>query len=163
MGHLKPIISPFITGYHFIHYKFNKIIYLVLFCTLVASTITRKAIIYKLKILFKLITSAPNTVSNWINKPRPHYTKKQRKTSHGNGKFSQNLCASKSIWYNERNCRSRRHGHQHTFRKHKCQTRHTTTHSPNTGLSIKSRIQISNSSKTRLNALFYPLSKKLSQ
>ena len=118
---------------------FNKLIYLMLFCTLEASNIIRKANIYILKTMFKKITSTPNTVSNWINKLRLHHTKKRRNTSHGSGKFSQNLRASKNLWYNVRNCKSGRHGHQHTFRKHKSQTRHTITNSSNTGLSIKSR------------------------
>ena len=60
----KPIISPFITGYHFLHYMFNKLIYLILFCILEASTITRKSIIYILKIMVKMITSTPNVISN---------------------------------------------------------------------------------------------------
>ena len=41
----KPIISSFITEYHFFHYLLSKLIYLILFCTFRASTITRKAII----------------------------------------------------------------------------------------------------------------------
>ena len=35
----KPITSPFIAGYHFFHYMFSKLIYLILFCTFEASTI----------------------------------------------------------------------------------------------------------------------------
>ena len=87
-GRSKPIILPFSTGYHFLHYMFNKLIYLMLFCTFEASTITSKTIIYVFEILSKTITSTPSAISNWIDKPRLRYTKKQRKTSHGSGKSS---------------------------------------------------------------------------
>ena len=135
----KPIISPFITGYHSLHYMFSKLIYLMFFCTFEASTITRKTIIYKLKTMFKTNTSIPKAISNWINKLWLCYTKKRRKTSHGSGNFSKNLRASKHLWYNERNYTSGSHGHWHTFRKYKSQTRHTTMNTSNPALKIKSR------------------------
>ena len=75
-GRLKPIISPFITGYYFLHYMFNKLMYLMLFCTLEANSITRKAIIYIFKMIFETITSTPNVISNWINKQHLRYTKR---------------------------------------------------------------------------------------
>ena len=82
MGRLKPIISPFITGYHILQYMFTKLIHLMLFCTFEASTIARKAIIHILNTITKIITSTPNAISNWINKTRIWYTNKRRKTSH---------------------------------------------------------------------------------
>ena len=88
IGYLKPIISPFITGYYLLHYMFNKLICLMLFCTFEASTITRKTIIYIYKTIFETITSSPNVISDWINKPCLYYTRKRRKTSHGSRKFS---------------------------------------------------------------------------
>ena len=122
------IISSFITGYHLLQYMLNKLIYLMLFCTLEASTITRKVIIHILKTMFKTITSPPNVTFNWINKPRLR-----------SRKFSQELRTSKKLWYNERNCKSARHSCQNTFMKHKSQTRHTTMNIPNPGLNIKGK------------------------
>ena len=111
----------------------------MLFCTFEASAITSKTIVYVFETLSKVITSIPNLISNWINKPHMQYTKKQRKTSNGRGKFSQNLHASKKSCYNERNCKSGRHGCQHTFMKHKSRTKRTTTNTLNWDLKIKGR------------------------
>ena len=42
VGRLKPIISPFITGYYFLQYMFNKQIYFLLFCTCKFISIVKK-------------------------------------------------------------------------------------------------------------------------
>ena len=81
----------------------------MLFCTFGASTVARKAIIHIYNTISKTIASTPNAISKWINKPRIWYINKQRKTSHGAEKYSNNLCASKNSWYNKRNCKSGRH------------------------------------------------------
>ena len=78
-GQLKPSITPFNTGYQFLHYMFYKIIYLILFCAFEVSAITSKSIIYIFETLSKVITSTPNVISNWLNKPHMRYTKKQCK------------------------------------------------------------------------------------
>ena len=75
---------------------FNKLIHLLLFCTFETSTIARKTIIHIYSTITKTITSTPNAISNWINKPRIWYTNKQRKTSHCAEKYSNNLCANKN-------------------------------------------------------------------
>ena len=67
---LKLIISPFITRYHFLHQMFSKFIYLMLFCTFEARTITRKAIIYILKQIFKTTTSTPKVINHASATPR---------------------------------------------------------------------------------------------
>ena len=54
-------------------------------------------------------------------------------------KFSQNLCASKKLWYNERNCKLGRHSQQHTFVHRKSQNKNTSTYIPNLGLEVKGR------------------------
>ena len=111
----------------------------MLFCTFEANAIISKTIVYVFETLSEGITSTPNAISNWINKPRMQYTNKQHKTSNDSGKFSQNLCASKKSCYNERNCKSGRHGCRHTFMKHKPQTKRTTTNNLNPYLKIKGR------------------------
>ena len=70
----KSIISPFITGYHFLYYMFDKLLYLMLFCTFGASTITRKAVIYIYKTISETINSTPNAIHSlcllqdwWVN------------------------------------------------------------------------------------------------
>ena len=78
-GRLKPSISPFNTRYQFLYYMFYKIIYLILFCAFEVSAITSKSIIYIFETLSKVITSTPNVISNWLNKPHMRYTKKQCK------------------------------------------------------------------------------------
>ena len=45
---------------------FNKLFYLMLFCTFAASTITRKAFIYICNTISETITCTPNAISNWI-------------------------------------------------------------------------------------------------
>ena len=139
-GRLKTIIPPFITEYHFLQYMFNKFLYLILFCTLEASSITRNTIIYIHKTISKKITSTPNIISSWINKPYLHYVKKQRKTSQEySGKFSQNLHTSENLWYNESDCKSRQHGRRHTFIQHKSRKICTPTNNSKPDLKIKSR------------------------
>ena len=76
---------------------FYKIIFLMLFCTFEASAITSKTIVYVFEILSKAITSTLNAISNWINKPRMQYTKKQRKTSNGSGKFLKIFAQARSL------------------------------------------------------------------
>ena len=107
MGRSKPIISPFVIGYSILQYMFKELIHLLLFCTFEASTIARKAIIHISNTITKTITST--SISNWINKPRIRCTNKQRKTSHGTGKYSNNLCSNNNSLYNKRNCKSGRH------------------------------------------------------
>ena len=138
-GRLKSNSSASNTGYQFLHFMFYKIIYFILLCTFKASAITSKTIVYIFETLFKVVTSTPITICNWINKPHIRYTKKYCKTSNGSGKFSHNLRASKKSYYNVRNCKSRRHGRQHTFMKHKSQTKHTTKNNSNQDLKIKDR------------------------
>ena len=74
-----------------------------------------------------------------MNKPRLCYNKKQHKTSYGSGKFFRNLRASKNLWYNERNCKSGKHGRQHKFMHHKSRTKFTTTNNSNLDLKFKSK------------------------
>ena len=139
MGCLKPIISPFITGYHILQHMFIKFIRLMLFCTFRASTIVTKAIIHIYNTISKTITSIPNAISNWFNKPRIGYTNKRPKTSYGAGKYSNNLCTSKTLLFNERNCKSGRHTWQHMFMKHKSWTKPPRTDTSYPDLKIKSR------------------------
>ena len=75
-GRLKPIFSPFSTGFHFLQYMFNKLVYLILFCIFEASTITSKTIVYVFETLSETTISTPNAISNRINKPQLQYTKK---------------------------------------------------------------------------------------
>ena len=139
MRRLKPIISLFITRYHILQHMFNKFIHLMLFCTFGAITIAKKAIIHIYNTIFKTITSTPNAISNWINRPRIWYTNKQHKISHGIGKYSNNLCTSKNSGYNERNYKSGRHAWGHTFMRHKSQTKPPLTNKLYPDLKIKSR------------------------
>ena len=135
---IEPIIEH-ITGYQFIHSIFCKIVYFMLFCTFKATVITNKTIIYVFETLSKVVKSTPIAICNWINKSRIRYTKKHRKTSNNSGKFSHNLRASKKSGYNERNCKSGRHGCQHIFMKHKSQTKCVTTNNSSQALEIKGR------------------------
>ena len=136
---MKPIISPFITGYHILQYMFNKFIHLMLFCTFETSAITRKAIIHMYNTITKTIISTPNVISNWINKPRIWYTNNRRKTSHGSGKYSKIFRASKNSWYNKRNYKSGRHGRRHKFLKHKSGTKLPSTDTSCPDLKIKTK------------------------
>ena len=118
---------------------FNKFIYLILFCTFGAHTIVKKVIFNICNTISNTITSTPNAISNWINKQHIWYTNKRRKTSHGAGKYSNNLYASINSGYNERNCKSGRHTWRHTFMKHKHQTKPPLTNRSYSDLKIKSR------------------------
>ena len=138
-GRSKPIISPFVTGYHILQHMFNKFIHLMLFCTFWVSTIAKKAIIHIYNTISKTITATPNAISNWINKPRIRYTNKWSKTSHGARKYSNNLRASKNSGYNNCNCKSGRHAWRHTFMKHKGWTKPSLTNKSYPDLKIKSR------------------------
>ena len=80
-----------------------------------------------------------NLLHKWISKSRLQQHKNHSKTSHGVGKFAQNLHASKRLWYNERNCKSVRHSQRHTLMHCKSQNRTTTTNMPNLRLEIKAR------------------------
>ena len=86
-GRLKSSISAFITGYQLLHSMFYKIIYIMLFCTFKASVITSKILVYVFETFSEVVISTSNALSNWINKPRIQYTRKQRKTSNGSGNF----------------------------------------------------------------------------
>ena len=134
----KPIIEH-ITGYQFIHSMFYKIIYFMILCIFKATAITSNIIVYVFDTLSKVVNSTPITICNWINKPCIRYTKKHCKTSNGSGKFSHNLRTSKKSGYNERNCKSGRHGRQHTFMRHKSQTKRATTNNPSQDVRIKGR------------------------
>ena len=118
---------------------FNTFFLLMLFCTFWASTIAWKAIIHIYNTISKTITSTSNAISKWINKPHIWYINKQRKTSHGAGKYSNNLRASKNSWYNKRNYKSGRHAWRHTFMRHKSWTKPPLTNTSYLDLKIKSR------------------------
>ena len=89
--------------------------------------------------LHETLTYAPSILSKWISKPRRQRHKKQHKTSHGGGKFSQNLHASKNSWYNGCNCKSGRHSRQHTFMHRKSRNKNTSTDNTNLGLKVRGR------------------------
>ena len=112
----------------------------MLFCTFKASATTSKTIVYVFETLSEVVISIPIAICNWFNKPRIRHTKKHRKTSNGSGKFSHNLRASKKSCYNERNCKSGRHGRRHTFMKRKSRTKRTTINNSNQDLKIKGRV-----------------------
>ena len=78
-------------------------------------------------------------MSEWISKPRYQRHKKHHKTSHGAGKFSQNLRANKELWFNEGNFKSGRHSRQHTFMHYKSENKNTSTNMPNLGLEVKGK------------------------
>ena len=111
----------------------------MLFCTFEASTIERKAIIHIYNTLTKTMTSTPNVISNWINKPCIWYTNNQHKTSHGGGKYSNKLRTGKILWHNEPNCKSGKHGQQHTLMIHKSWTKLPPTNTSTPDLKIQSR------------------------
>ena len=113
----------------------NKFFYLMLICTWEVGSIPRNIIAS----LDETLISAPNILPNWISKLRRQRHKNQHNTIHGGGKFSQNLCPSKNVWYNERNYKSGRHNQQHTFRHCKSQINHTSTDNPNLGLKVKEK------------------------
>ena len=80
-----------------------------------------------------------NLVPKWISKPRLQQHKNHGKTSHGAGKFPQNLRASKKSRYNEQTCKSGRHNQQHTFMQYKSKNRTTTTNMPNLEFEVMAR------------------------
>ena len=111
----------------------------MLLCTFKASVTTCKTIVYVIETLSNIVISTPIPMYNWFNKPRIRHTKKHCKISNGSGKFSHNLRASKISCYNKRNCKSRRHGCQHTFMKRKSRTKRATINNPNQDLKIKGK------------------------
>ena len=127
------------SGYQFLHSMLCKIICFVLLCTFKAKCTTFKTIIYIIETLSEVVISTPIGIYKWFNKPRIRNTKKHCKTSNGNGKFSHNFCASKKSCYNKQNCKSGRHGCQHTFMKRKPRTKRATTINSNQDLKIKGR------------------------
>ena len=112
---LKSTISTPNSGWHFLHSMLYKTICFMLLCTFKAKVTTCKTIKYVFETLSKVVISTPTAIYEWFNKPWVRHTKKHRKTSNGNGNFSHNLRASKKSCYNERNCKSGRHSHPHTF------------------------------------------------
>ena len=88
----------------------SKIICFILLCTFQAKNITCETIVCVIKTLSKAVVLTPIVLYKWFNKPRIQHTKKHRNTSNGSGKFSHNLCKNKKTYYNERNCKTGRHG-----------------------------------------------------
>ena len=111
----------------------------MILCTFKATAITSNIIVYVFETLSKVVNSTPIAICNWINKLRIRYTKKHCKTSNGSGKFSHNLRASKKSGYNERNCKSGKHGCRHTFMRHKSRTKRATTNNSSQDVKIKGR------------------------
>ena len=109
-GSLKSTISTPNSGYQFLHSMLYKVICYILLCTFKASVTTYKTIVYVIETLSDVVISTPIAMYNWFNKPRIRHTKKHCKTSNGSGKFSHNLCVSKTCCYNKQNCKSGRHG-----------------------------------------------------
>ena len=58
---------------------------------------------------------ALDILPEWKFTPRIHWVKKRSKSSHGAGKFSIKLRASKNLSYNNCNCKSGRHNRRHSF------------------------------------------------
>ena len=78
-------------------------------------------------------------IYRWFNKPQTRHTKKDLKTSNGSGKFSHKLCKSQKSCFNKHNCKTGRHGCQHTFMKRNSRTKQTTTNDTSQDLKIKDR------------------------
>ena len=139
------------SGYQFLISMLCKIICFMLFCIFQAKVTTCETIVCVIKILSKAVISTSIAIYKWFNKPRIPHTKKHCKTSNGSGKFSHNLRKSKKSCYNERNCKTRKHGRWHTLMKRNSRTKWTTTNNTSQDLKIKGRkLGISNppSSKT---------------
>ena len=136
---LKPSIKLFDNGWNFIEHIIDKLIFLILLW----SSIFSSFVIRSLHSLVKHVCdAAQNLLSQWEFTPHIHRYEKRHKTSHGAGRCSQNLHASKELCYNERNCKSGRHNRQNTFMRHKpwkfCKDTNT-TNLPDMVLKVKTR------------------------
>ena len=115
MGRLKPIIKVFDSGWNSTQHIMNKLISLIVIWSWKFGSIARNKITSLWALVNRVCNTAYNLLPEWIFKPRLQRHKNQGKTSHGAGKFSQNLYASKKLWYNESNCKLGRHSQRHTF------------------------------------------------
>ena len=102
----------FDNGWLFIHHLIDKFIYLILYW----SSITSSYCINAVHVLIQHVCDiASDILPEWKFTPRIHWVKKRSKSSHGAGKFSIKLCASKNPSYNNRNCKSGQHNRRHSF------------------------------------------------
>ena len=109
-GCLKPINVPFDTGWNFVQYMFDNIIYNTLLLFTMFWDIMRNTS----KRIQVLVNNACITtwdlLPKWNTMPLlQRQVKKQYKGSHGARKYSWNLRASKKSCFNKRNCKSGRH------------------------------------------------------
>ena len=109
---MKPIIKPFDNGWIFIQHLIDKLIYLILHWLLIISSCFITTVYSLVKHVCNI---AWDILPDWEFAPRIHWVKKRHKSSHGAGKFSINLRASKNLSYNDCNCKSGQHNRQHSF------------------------------------------------
>ena len=107
-----PIIKLFDNGWLFIHYLINKFIYLILHWSSITSSYCINVVQVSIQHVFDI---ASDILPVWEFTPRIHWVKKRSKSSHGAGKFSIKLRASKNPSYNNRNCKSGQHNRRHSF------------------------------------------------
>ena len=151
MGRLKPINIPFDTGWNFVQCGFDNVIYSTLLLFTMFWNIMRNTS----KRIQVLVNNA--CITTWDLLPKWNTTpllqrqvKKRCKGSHGAGKYSWNLCASKNSCLNERNFKSGRYNRMErkvstlqptsVHRKaHKICQRVTLAQLSNHGLQVKTR------------------------
>ena len=114
-GRSQPIIKPFDNGWLFIHYLIDKFIYLILHWLSITSSYCINAVQVLIQHVYDI---ASDILPVWEFTPRIHWVKKRSKSSHGAGKFSIKLRASKNPSYNNRNCKSGQHNRRHSFTRH---------------------------------------------
>lgn len=112
-GHSQSTIKPSDNGWLFIHYYLiNKVIYLILHWSSITSSYCINAVHLSIQHVYDI---AFDILPVWEFTPRIHQVKKRFKSSHGAGKFSIMLRASKNPSYNNRNCKSGQHNRRHSF------------------------------------------------
>ena len=111
-GCSKPIIILFDTGWNFAQCMIDNIVYIILlsltkFGDIIRDTTTCRHVLVN-TVCFIAWSFLPKWDSTY-HTPRYQQAKKHYKGSHGAGKYSKNLCATKKLRFKVRNCKSERH------------------------------------------------------
>ena len=123
-----PIIIPFDTGLTIALHLIDKLIYLILLLLWIFQDIVFTCLHSSVNYVYVIVL---HHLPDWKSTPALRRDKNRNKASHGAGKFSKKLCSNKESCHNERNWKSGRHNHRHTFLRCKplkiCQDTSTTS------------------------------------
>ena len=139
MGHLKPIIKLFDSGWRYIQHAFFKLMILLVIWSWKCNNMLKKKITSLQTLVIWVCQTTLTIFPHWIFKPCIRNHKNCSKASSGAGKFAQNILTCKKSRYNVQNCKSGRHNQRHTFRRRNSRYKPTSTITPYYGLKVKGR------------------------